>query len=50
MRVNLTSEDLINSILQDELGPDYLEVVNESSQHNVPPDSETHFKIGRAHV
>ena len=45
MRVTLTSEDLINSILQDELVPDYLEVVNESSQHNVPPNSETHFKV-----
>ena len=45
MRVNLTSEDLINSILQEELVPDYLEVVNESSQHNVPPNSETHFKV-----
>ncbi len=36
---------LITSILNDELLPDYLEVINESSQHNVPPDSETHFKV-----
>ena len=27
------------------LAPDHLEVVNESSQHNVPPNSETHFKV-----
>ena len=25
--------------------PAHLEVVNESSQHNVPPNSETHFKV-----
>jgi len=27
------------------LEPAHLEVINESSQHNVPPDSETHFKV-----
>jgi BolA protein len=27
------------------LSPDHLEVINESDQHNVPPNSETHFKI-----
>ena len=27
------------------LDPDHLEVINESNQHNVPPDSETHFKV-----
>ena len=45
MDANLTSEELIHSILQDELLPEYLEVVNESSQHNVPPNSESHFKV-----
>ena len=25
--------------------PDYLEVVDESGQHNVPPGSESHFKV-----
>lgn len=25
--------------------PDYLEVVDESNKHNVPPDAESHFKI-----
>lgn len=24
---------------------DHLEVLNESKNHNVPPDSETHFKV-----
>jgi BolA protein len=27
------------------LVPDHLEVVNESHQHNVPANSETHFKL-----
>jgi stress-induced morphogen len=25
--------------------PDLLEVINESGNHNVPPNSETHFKV-----
>lgn len=35
----------IHSKLTDALSPTFLEVLNESSGHNVPPDSETHFKI-----
>ena len=31
--------------LQENFAPDYLEVVNESSQHNVPANSETHFRV-----
>ena len=27
------------------LAPEYLEVLNESSNHNVPPGSESHFKL-----
>ncbi|MEM7195910.1 MAG: BolA/IbaG family iron-sulfur metabolism protein [Pseudomonadota bacterium] len=27
------------------LEPFHLEVINESHQHNVPPNSETHFKV-----
>lgn len=27
------------------LNADYLEVINESGMHNVPPGSESHFKI-----
>ena len=27
------------------LSPAHLEVINESNQHNVPPDSQTHFKV-----
>ena len=31
--------------LTDRFKPIYLEIINESQQHNVPPDSESHFKI-----
>jgi BolA family transcriptional regulator, general stress-responsive regulator len=41
----MSIEQQITSRLQDELNPDYLEVHNESHQHNVPPNSETHFKV-----
>ncbi len=29
----------------DTLNPDFLEVLNESHQHNVPPGSESHFRV-----
>ncbi len=35
----------IETILTQALQPEHLEVVNESYMHNVPPDSETHFKV-----
>ena len=35
----------IETKLAEALTPDHLEVVNESNQHNVPPNSETHFKV-----
>ena len=31
--------------LVDALDPDHLDVVNESAMHNVPPGSESHFKV-----
>jgi len=31
--------------LSDALNPEYLEVINESSMHNVPPGTESHFKV-----
>ncbi len=31
--------------LSEALNPDHLEVVNESGNHNVPPGSESHFKV-----
>lgn len=41
MSVQTTIESLLNEALQ----PEYLEVVNESHMHNVPANSETHFKV-----
>ena len=35
----------IETRLAESLSPDHLEVINESNQHSVPPDSETHFKV-----
>lgn len=35
----------IEAKLINELQPSYLSVENESNRHNVPPGSETHFKI-----
>jgi len=31
--------------LRDAFAPGYLEVVNESDRHNVPPGSESHFRV-----
>jgi len=41
MTIQSTIEDKISAALQ----PEYLEVANESHMHNVPPDSESHFKV-----
>jgi len=35
----------IEELLQSGLAPAYLEVVNESHQHNVPPGAQSHFKV-----
>lgn len=37
--------DTIEAKLAEELDPEHLEVINESDQHNVPPGSESHFKV-----
>ncbi len=41
MRVQATIENKLRATLQ----PIYLEVVNESHMHSVPPGSESHFKV-----
>lgn len=38
-------QDQIESELTTLLNPTVLQVENESDQHNVPPNSETHFKV-----
>ncbi len=35
----------IENKLNESIKPDYLQVINESSNHNVPPGSESHFKV-----
>jgi BolA protein len=35
----------IHNTLVDALSPVHLDVINESHQHNVPPGSESHFKV-----
>jgi BolA protein len=41
MKIQTAIEEKINACLT----PTYLEVLNESSNHNVPPGSESHFKV-----
>lgn len=41
----MTIQVQIEEKLAAALDPAHLEVVNESHQHNVPPNSETHFKV-----
>lgn len=38
-------QSLLESKLQQELQPTLLKVINESSQHNVPEGSESHFRV-----
>ena len=41
----MTIQETIQSKLTDALSPTHLEVINESRNHNVPPGSESHFKV-----
>ena len=41
----MSVQSTIENKIKDALAPEHLEVVNESNQHNVPPDSESHFKL-----
>lgn len=41
----MTVQQEIEQRLGGELAPEYLEVENESHQHSVPANSETHFKV-----
>ncbi|MBF8999346.1 MULTISPECIES: BolA family protein [Vibrio] len=38
-------QEVIETKLHNALQPDYLSVENESYMHNVPPGSESHFKV-----
>ncbi|MBF0288879.1 MAG: BolA/IbaG family iron-sulfur metabolism protein [SAR324 cluster bacterium] len=41
----MTVQKQIEAKLETAFSPTYLNVQNESSQHNVPPGSESHFKV-----
>lgn len=41
----MTVTRTITDILQAALAPTHLDVINQSSGHNVPAGSETHFKV-----
>ena len=41
----MTTAEQINDILVEHLAPVRLDVINESHMHNVPPGSESHFKV-----
>ncbi|MDG0996012.1 MAG: BolA/IbaG family iron-sulfur metabolism protein [Gammaproteobacteria bacterium] len=38
-------QNRITSKLEEAFSPQHLEVLNESNKHNVPPGSESHFKL-----
>ncbi|WP_159655160.1 BolA family protein [Vibrio atypicus] len=38
-------QEVIETKLHAQFEPDYLKVINESYMHNVPPGSESHFKV-----
>jgi len=38
-------QNAIEEKIKTSLSPTYLEVLNESNNHNVPPGSESHFKL-----
>ncbi len=41
----MSTREAIEEKLTAAFSPSHLEVVNESGKHNVPPGSETHFKV-----
>ena len=41
----MSIQDDITEKLQASFSPQHLEVINESHMHNVPPGSESHFKV-----
>lgn len=41
----MSTQTQIESKLEAAFTPEFLEVLNESHRHNVPPGSESHFKV-----
>ncbi|XP_074096445.1 bolA-like protein DDB_G0274169 isoform X1 [Cotesia typhae] len=42
---NRPVENSMKKKLEKDLEPSHLEIINESAMHNVPKDSESHFKV-----
>ena len=38
-------EQAVLKLIEEAFSPQYLELINESHMHSVPPNSETHFKL-----
>ena len=43
--LHMSTQAIIEQRITDSLKPMHLEVINESHMHNVPPGSESHFKV-----
>jgi BolA protein len=41
----LSVQQTIETKIREALSPSHLEIINESHMHNVPPGSESHFKV-----
>jgi len=41
----MSMQSIVEEKLKAALGPTHLEVIDESSMHNVPPGAESHFKV-----
>ena len=41
----MSIQNIIETKIREALLPSHLEVINESHMHNVPPGSESHFKV-----
>ena len=41
----MTRQETLEEKLTESLSPDFLDVINESHMHSVPPGSESHFKV-----
>jgi len=41
----MTVQSQVEVKIRERFSPIFLEVINESSHHNVPPGSESHFKV-----
>lgn len=43
--VHMSIQKIITDKIMRSLAPTHLDVINESRMHNVPPESESHFKL-----